>query len=129
MKRSLPEEIVKFQDISNLYDVYFVDLWGVIHNGINLFDNAIYVLKKLKEKEKKIVVPKIFENDIINFEITDSTNFKLNKLGINEPVDGTSSICGVKVVLFLPLIIFDMTVASLPTTAFLASISYQLDDN
>jgi len=55
MKRSLPEEIVKFQDISNLYDVYFVDLWGVIHNGINLFDNAIYVLKKLKEKEKKIV--------------------------------------------------------------------------
>ena len=56
MKRSLPEEIVKFQDISNLYDVYFVDLWGVIHNGINLFDNAIYVLKKLKEKEKKIVL-------------------------------------------------------------------------
>ena len=40
-----------------------------------------------------------------------------------------SSICGVKVVLFLPLIIFDITVANLPTTAFLASISYQLDDN
>jgi len=56
MKRRFPEEILKFQDISNLYNVYFIDLWGVIHNGVNLFDNAINVLKKLKEKEKKIVL-------------------------------------------------------------------------
>ena len=56
MKKRLPEEIVKFQDISNIYDVYFIDLWGVIHNGVNLFDNAINVLKKLKEKEKKTVL-------------------------------------------------------------------------
>ena len=36
-----------------------------------------------------------------------------------------SSICGVNVVLFLPLIIFDIIVANLPTTAFFASISNQ----
>ena len=41
MQNYLPEELKKFKNISNVYDVYFIDLWGVIHNGINLFDNAI----------------------------------------------------------------------------------------
>lgn len=53
MKKQLPEEIVNFKDISEHYNVYLVDLWGVIHNGVKLFDNAIDVLKKLKNEKKK----------------------------------------------------------------------------
>ena len=32
MKNYLPEELKEFKSISNEYDVYFIDLWGVIHN-------------------------------------------------------------------------------------------------
>ena len=56
MKQQLPEEIVNFRNISDRYNIYLVDLWGVIHNGLKLFDNAIYVLKKLKSENKKVVL-------------------------------------------------------------------------
>ena len=29
------------------YDLFFIDLWGVIHNGIKLYDNSIDVLDNL----------------------------------------------------------------------------------
>ena len=35
------------------YDLFFIDLWGVIHNGINLYQNAIDVLDKLFEHKKE----------------------------------------------------------------------------
>jgi len=56
MKQQSPEEIVNFRNISDQYNIYLVDLWGVIHNGFKLFDNAIYVLKKLKNENKKVVL-------------------------------------------------------------------------
>ena len=56
MQNYLPEELKKFKNISNMYDVYFIDLWGVIHNGINLFKNAINVLDELKKQQKKVVL-------------------------------------------------------------------------
>ena len=56
MKQQSPEEIVNFRNISDRYNTYLVDLWGVIHNGLKLFDNAIYVLKKLKSENKKVVL-------------------------------------------------------------------------
>ena len=56
MQNYLPEELKKFKNISNMYDVYFIDLWGVIHNGINLFKTAINVLDELKKLQKKVVL-------------------------------------------------------------------------
>ena len=56
MQNYLPEELKKFKSISNMYDVYFVDLWGVIHNGISLFENAITVLDELKKQQKNVVL-------------------------------------------------------------------------
>jgi len=56
MQTHSPEEIVKFQNIVDKYDLYFVDLWGVIHNGIKLFSNAIEVLKNLKIHNKKVIL-------------------------------------------------------------------------
>ena len=51
MQNYLPEELKKFKSISNEYDVYFIDLWGVIHNGLHLFENALIVLNELKKKD------------------------------------------------------------------------------
>ena len=56
MQNYLPEELKKFKKISNMYDGYFIDPWGVIHNGINLFKNAINVLDELKKLQKKVVL-------------------------------------------------------------------------
>ena len=56
MKQQSPEEIVNFRNISDQYNIYLVDLWGVIHDGVKLFDNAIYDLKKLKNENKKVVL-------------------------------------------------------------------------
>ena len=38
------------------YDIYYIDLWGVIHNGINLHKNAIEVLEKITRAKKKYVL-------------------------------------------------------------------------
>ena len=38
------------------YDIFYIDLWGVIHNGINLHKNAIEVLEKITEAKKKYVL-------------------------------------------------------------------------
>jgi ribonucleotide monophosphatase NagD (HAD superfamily) len=35
------------------YDVFLIELWGVIHNGINLHQSAMEVLKKLKINDKE----------------------------------------------------------------------------
>jgi len=56
MQNYLPEELKKFKSISKEYDIYFIDLWGVIHNGLHLFKNAIIVLNELKKIKKKIVL-------------------------------------------------------------------------
>ena len=42
------------KDIENKYNIFFIDLWGVIHNGIELFENVKVVLERLKKKNKKI---------------------------------------------------------------------------
>jgi len=40
------------ESIVDKYDFYFIDLWGVIHNGIELHKNAINVLSQIAEAKK-----------------------------------------------------------------------------
>ena len=37
-------------EISNFYDAYIIDLWGVMHNGIELNQSAIKVTENLLKK-------------------------------------------------------------------------------
>lgn len=113
MQNHLPEQLSQFKNISNSYNVYFVDLWGVIHNGIILFENAINVLRELKKINKKIVLisnaPRLnktvkqflkklnFNLDLIDLLITsgdvtrnyilDSSNKSFYHLGPSKDVD------------------------------------------
>lgn len=42
--------------IANNYDLFYIDLWGVVHDGIKLHDHAISVLRKLLKMNKNFVL-------------------------------------------------------------------------
>ena len=42
--------------VHDKYDAFFIDLWGVIHNGIKLHLNAIEVLENLNKLNKRFVL-------------------------------------------------------------------------
>ena len=44
------------QSIAENYDLFYIDLWGVIHNGIKLNEKAILVLKELLKINKNFVL-------------------------------------------------------------------------
>ncbi len=48
-------ELNHLSEISNNYDTFIIDLWGVVHNGIKLNSKAMEVIKNLKINSKKIV--------------------------------------------------------------------------
>ena len=41
-------------EIFGLYDAFIIDLWGVMHNGINLNFEAIEVVENLNKNGKRI---------------------------------------------------------------------------
>ena len=46
------------QLIAKNYDLFFIDLWGVVHNGIKLFDNSIEVIENLTKNGKEVILLK-----------------------------------------------------------------------
>ena len=65
------------------YDLFFIDIWGVIHNGLELNFSAVETLKKLEQNKKKFVLltnaPRPNES-VIEF----LKNMDLKKQRINE---------------------------------------------
>ncbi len=47
-------QIKNLSEIQSEYECFFIDLWGVIHNGVNLFENVLDTLKFLKNEKKSI---------------------------------------------------------------------------
>jgi HAD superfamily hydrolase (TIGR01459 family) len=48
-------ELSHLSEVFNAYDTFVIDLWGVIHNGIDLNKKAIKAVDELKRNSKKIV--------------------------------------------------------------------------
>ena len=44
------------QSIADNYDLFYIDLWGVVHNGVNLHEKAIAALNELLKKKKMLVL-------------------------------------------------------------------------
>ena len=40
----------------NSYELFFIDIWGVIHNGLQIFEDSIEVLENLKKNNKEFVL-------------------------------------------------------------------------
>ena len=53
MKRKL---IKGLSQVQNKYDTFFIDLWGVIHNGVQIYPEAIDVLENLNKLNKRFVL-------------------------------------------------------------------------
>ena len=56
MQKLKTEKLSGIQEILTKYDVFFIDLWGVMHNGVECYSNAIKVLTNLKNYNKKVVL-------------------------------------------------------------------------
>ena len=45
-----------FRSIVQDYDFFFIDLWGVVHNGIRLYENDIRALIEINNVKKNYVL-------------------------------------------------------------------------
>ena len=44
------------KSIAESYDIFYIDLWGVIHDGINLHNNAIEALEEITKMNKEYIL-------------------------------------------------------------------------
>ena len=54
MTKNLDNEGLK--SIVGKYDIFYIDLWGVVHNGITLHKNAIEALEQISKEKKNYVL-------------------------------------------------------------------------
>ena len=47
---------VGLRSIADSYQLFYIDLWGVVHNGISLHKEAILALKEITKKNKEYVL-------------------------------------------------------------------------
>lgn len=52
----LLEEIEKIDEIIDRYDAVICDIWGVLHNGVTLYQDAIAALRRIRAKGKFVVL-------------------------------------------------------------------------
>ena len=45
-----------FSSIVDNYQLFYVDLWGVVHNGVSLHQEAIKVLNEISKKKKDYIL-------------------------------------------------------------------------
>ena len=49
-------DIEGLRSIVDRYDIFYIDLWGVVHNGVNLHKNAIEALEEITKANKEYVL-------------------------------------------------------------------------
>ena len=78
MTKNLDNEGLR--SIAGNYDLFYIDLWGVVHNGIKLHDNAIITLNELLKIDKNFVL-------LTNAPRPNETvKVFLKKMGMNEKI-------------------------------------------
>ena len=66
------------KSIINDFDLLFIDIWGVLHNGINLFNDSVYALDQIEKFNKEYVL-------LTNAPRPNSTVIKfLKKMGLDQ---------------------------------------------
>lgn len=50
------KKIFGLSDVINDYDLFLIDIWGVLHNGLEPYAGAIEAIKKLQSANKKITL-------------------------------------------------------------------------
>ena len=57
MTKNLDKE--GLNSIVDNYQLFYVDLWGVVHNGVSLHTEAIKALKEISKKGKDFILQRI----------------------------------------------------------------------
>ena len=78
MTKNLDKEGLR--SIADNYDLFYIDLWGVVHNGINLHEDAIITLQELLKMNKNFVL--LTNAPRPNFTV----NKFLEKMGMDEKI-------------------------------------------
>ena len=50
-------KIKKLEHLSEIfqeYDAFIIDLWGVMHNGVNLYNSAVNAVRELNQMGKEL---------------------------------------------------------------------------
>ena len=68
------------RSIADNYDIFYIDLWGVVHNGVTLHKDAIETLEKITKAKKQYVL-------LTNAPRPNSSvNLFLEKMGMNKEI-------------------------------------------
>ena len=65
-------------EVASDYDLFIVDLWGVIHNGEAAYPNALHCLRRLRQRDARVV---LLSNAA---RLSDAVAVHLAKLGVTE---------------------------------------------
>ena len=65
------------------------------------------IVSLLIESNKKVIVPKIYNDQLIHFEIHLATEFTINELGIREPITKIEFDKSLIEIIIVPLLVFD----------------------
>ena len=101
----LNKRIFKNLTTIKIWDNNFYHLY--LSNDLNKEVETDKLIKLLFDKNKRVFVPKILENDLIHIEIKKSTKYSKNQLGIREPVSSSKIDENLFEVIFVPLLAFD----------------------
>tara|TARA_B110001452_G_C15175467_1_gene408459 strand:- start:299 stop:1117 length:819 start_codon:yes stop_codon:yes gene_type:complete len=78
MTKNLDKEGLR--SIVNDYDLFFIDIWGVIHNGVQLHEHAIKALEEIEKAKKNYVL-------LTNAPRPNNTvKIFLDKMGMNKTI-------------------------------------------
>ncbi|OPB31963.1 TIGR01459 family HAD-type hydrolase [Bartonella sp. AR 15-3] len=50
------KELTHIDPLIRQYDAVFCDVWGVVHNGVQVFESAVQALQKIRQMEKSVVL-------------------------------------------------------------------------
>ena len=84
-------------------DIYHVYLSDESKNEVNTNDILSFILNK----NKRVIVPKMINNNLIHLEIDQNTKFNTNKFGIREPISKVKFDTSLIEIIIVPLLVFD----------------------
>ena len=84
-------------------DIYHVYVSIESKNEVNTNDIISFILNK----NKRVIVPKMINKNLIHLEIDQSTKFTKNKLGIREPISKVKFDASLIEIIIVPLLVFD----------------------
>ena len=84
-------------------DIYHVYVSIESKNEVNTNDIISFILNK----NKRVIVPKMINKNLIHLEIDQNTKFTKNKLGIREPISKVKFDTSLIEIIIVPLLVFD----------------------